>query len=265
MQYYQSTSHIGFQYANGSGFSPDQVTAVSAWLRLAASTAVAGEYATVVDVLNSNPTSQTDAARKPAAATAANGLPVMTYDATDMLVWPVAASNNSTTKWGIAFWFKPSASASTQHFFSGYDDAGGASAKRIQFFEQATSAIAASIYISGSNGRKGLTSNNVLTNGTWAFVTLLYNSSGATEDDKLKIFVNCVNLGPLTFSNVGIGGTLGDMVSITGNYIIGARNDSGAPTQPLANNSQIGPNIYVFDAIPSTAELTALMNFEIPT
>src|SRR5262245_38220476 len=100
---------------NTAAFSPLQSGKVSGWLRLAASTAVAGEYQTVVDVLNAAaPMAQTDSDRYPAAATSTNALPVATFDATDVMLWPESPSRTSTTKAGLWLWYKPATVAGFQ-------------------------------------------------------------------------------------------------------------------------------------------------------
>ena len=249
--------------ASGAPFDPRDSGKISAWLRLSVSTINSGEYDTVVDVLNSNPTSQADTDRKPAAATSANGLPVMTFDGSDMLVWPLIAANNSTTKIGWAFWYKPaSTSGVVQEMITIFNGSGGASAKKLQLY-QFSSQIFGEAYISGSDGRAANTPSSTVASGTWVWVRLDYDSSRG-GDDNLRLYING-SLPSITYGNLGVGGTLTTLPAATGNALIGSLIDSDAGSAPLLNGAQIGPNIFTLNANLTAAEETALMNFEKPT
>ncbi len=257
--------------ARAGGFFPTQVSGVSAWLRLPASTAVSSEWETVVDALNSNPATQTSANRKPAAATSANGLPIATFDGSDMWVWPVAASNHSTTAWELLLWIKPASVAANQRVFA-CDTSSGASVNRIRVGLNASGGAQALIFITNADGRQFDTPNSVLTAGAWTFLRLAYDSAktaeadldGLTTDAKVRIFINGTAQA-LTGSNVGAGGTIGALRTATGNNVIGAANDADAPVQPLTNGAQTGPNVYVANTALTAAQASNLQGFEQPT
>jgi hypothetical protein len=254
----------------GGGFFPAQVSAIKAWLRLAASTAVSAEWETVVDVLNSNPAAQTDADRKPAAATSANSLPVATFDGTDVWVWPIAASNHSTDKWEILLWIKPASLGAAQRVFA-CDTSGGASLNRIRVTISATGTVDVLVFISNADGRQ-FSTPAVISAASWAFIRVAYNSSatneadtdGLTADAKVRVFVGGAARA-LTGANVGAGGTIGALRTATGSNVVGAANDSDTPVSPLLNGGQTGPNIWIANAVLTTAEATNLQSFEAPT
>jgi hypothetical protein len=246
-----------------SPFDPRQVSAISAWLRLAASTPTPDEYDSVTDVLNVNPAAQTDDTRRPAADASANALPIMVFDGSDMLVWPVAASNHATGKWEILLWLKPSNVASTQRVFA-CDTASGASLNRIRVSLNNTGGIDVTVFITNADGRTFSTPASVLTAGAWTFIRIAYDAVGATEADQLRVFIGGASQA-MTGANLGAGGTIGALRTATGNNIIGAANDSDTPVTPLLNASQIGPNVFVTNAALTTAQATALQAFERPT
>lgn len=251
------------------GFTPLQVSAVTAWLRLAASTITGGEYDTVVDVLNSNPTAQTDADRKPAASTSSNGLPTMTFDGTDVLTWPLAASNNSTVRWGIACWLRISNVSPVQHIYNVMSNNGHATTTRC-VLACSSGTVQVAVYTSAFNGRS-FTTSGALSANTWAFVRVAYDSTksaeadldGLTDDAKVRVFVNEVAQA-LTAADVGAGGTIGALQNPTGRAVIGAANDADSPVAPLQTASILGPNIYVMNANLASGQGLALMNFEAP-
>jgi hypothetical protein len=210
-------------------------------------------------VFASNPATQAVAGRQPQEGLSANGLPIATFDGGDTLGWPLAANNNGTTYWGVGFWMRPAAVAGTKFLASISDGSGGASAKKIIFYQDNAN-IFLGAYSSGSDGRQGQ-KNTVFAVGTWVFVRASW-SSARTGDDRIRIYVNGV-LQTLTFSNLGAGGLPTDLKSgVTGNLIFGAFNDA-ATTNPFSGT--FGPNIYTFSTDPTAAEETALMNFEAPT
>lgn len=240
-------------------FYPTQLGAkLSAWLRLAASTPNAGEYDVVVDVLNSNPTSQTDADRKPAASTAANGLPVADWDGTDVLVWPVHASNNQVDNTGFALWMKLTGVAAAN--VSIVELAGGTSATKLSMQVENAKARATA-YISGNNGRTLTSTGNVFSAGVWAFYRLAYVSS-IGGDLCLKLYVNEVAVTG-SYTNTGAGGTLGVLPTVTGNVLLGGQSNSDTPFfSPIGS---FGPNIYCIAGDLTAAEGAALMAFDRPT
>lgn len=269
----RASRHARWEMAAGGSapFTPAQVSKVSAWLRLAASTITAGEYDAVVDVLNSNPTAQTDTDRKPAAATAANGLPVTTFDGSDMLLWTLAASNASTAAWELLGYIKPANVATTQRIYAA-DTSSGASVNRLRVGINSNGGVNVLVFITNANGRTFDTPNSSLTAGVWTFLRVAYDSAktaecdtdGATADAKLRVFLNGTAQA-ITAGDVGAGGSIGALRAVTGTAIIGAANDADAPVAPLLNGTQVGPNIMIANAAVTTSEAAAIQGFEAPS
>ncbi len=69
----------------------------------------------------------------------------------------------------------------------------------------------------------------------------------------------------LTYGNLGAGGTLGVLPSPTGNALIGGSTNTDTPVQPLANGSQLGPNLPALTANWNAAQIAAFLAFEAPT
>jgi hypothetical protein len=89
-------------------FYPTQVSAVSAWYRVALATdAGAGGPFTLPDVLSSNHATTSTAARKPTiAASAGNGMPILTCDGARVLTIPIHAGINGSAAWGLGIWLR---------------------------------------------------------------------------------------------------------------------------------------------------------------
>lgn len=239
-------------------FLPAQISAVSAWLRLSQFTDVG--TLSIPDLLSDNPATQATAGKKPVMGLSANGLVIADFQAANsqVLIWPLTATNNQTTKTGFACWLKPSDVAGTEEIFAISD---GASARKLQFIKE-NSRIGANILISGGDGRQFLSPVAALATGTWAWVRLAYDSSGATEDDRCKLYVNGT-LQVTSKGNIGAGGTIGVLPTVTGNALIGGNHPTLANQAHL--NATAGPNMFVIEGDITAAQDTALMNFERPT
>jgi hypothetical protein len=251
--------------SSGTAFSPRQVSAVSAWLRLAASTAVSGEYAIVVDVLNSNPTAQTDTDRKPAASTAANGLPTMVWDGTDVLTWPLQAAgtgNNTRTAWGLFLWIKPTANVATrQRIFNCTIATVGGNKVNVDIV---SGGVETNFYLDGTNGRQMVIASGI-TASVWQSLYVAFDGSkSATDALAMQLYVNKALLGT-TYGNIAGGGAMTTLSNVTGTALMGGSPDSDTPSQPLLNGFEFGPNIFLFNGALTTAQLAALHNFERPT
>lgn len=260
--------------ARQGGLHPSQVSAVKRWYRLAASTPSSGEYDSVTEVLGGSPIVQTDADRKPAAATAANGLPVATFDGTDVWLQTLESGNSDTAKWWLFFWFKPVDFGASQgvHAATGSGLSGSASANRTRVSVVATSGkLSFDIFSSGFNGRNYLTAGG-LTSGAWNCGYIQYDNSktdecdttGSNADAKVRIAIG-TTFQALTASDVGTGGVPTQLASATGSVVMGASNDSDTPVAAIRNGGQLGPNLYNGDASLTTAQLAALAGFEVPT
>ena len=263
--------------AGGSAaFDPRDSGKIQRWYRLAASTPVSSEYETVAEYLGGTAISQTDADRKPAAATAANGLPVATFDGTDVWLQTLESGNDGTAKWWTALRVKPADFGGSQalHYIMGAGASGLASSNRTRLFlNSATGVPVFDILTSAAaiNGRR-YTAGTALTAAVWSHLYVQWDNTrtaecdtdGLTEDAKLRLFLGNTALA-LTASDMGTGGTPAALLSATGSAIIGGSNDSDTPVAPLRNGGQLGPN-WFFGSEPLTAVELALLNaFEVPT
>ena len=247
-----------------------QVGKIKRWYRLAASTAVAGEYPSVTEVLGGTALAQTSANRKPAAATSANGLPVATFDGTDMWLQTLQAGNNGTAKWFVALRAKPASFGAAQRLY-GCRSAGGASTNRADVNLNTDGSLALLVFVSGFNGRSYTTPASALAAATWAHVYVIFDNSktaecdtdGLTADAKVRIAVGNTFLA-LTAADIGSGGAVTALLAATGTAILGASTDSDTPTSPFLNNGQFGPNLFNGDDSLTAAELAALVAFEAP-
>jgi len=242
------------------GFYPTQNSAVSGWLRLAASSQSGGEWTpSIVDVLNpGNPVTQTDVDRRAAVGAAANGLPTMVFDGTDVHVWPLSATiNNMTTKLGFWFWFNPSTVSGVQAILG----AGSLSTGKLLFYA-VNAQVWCDCYISAGNGQTAKT-GNILSAGTWISLYAQYDSSRGGNPN-IAIYANGVSQS-LSFTAIGAGGTLTTLPQPTGSFLLGGNTDSDTPSIPIANGGQIGPNIFAFNDNLTAAQIAQLLAFEVPT
>jgi hypothetical protein len=238
---------------------------------LAASTAVSGEYPTIVETRGGASLVQTDADRKPAAATAANGLAVATFDGSDVLLQTLESGNNSTSQWWMNFWVKPADFAASQQILSAMV-ASGASANRCRAsIVNTTGFLVFDLFASGFNGH-GYTSGTALSAASWNNCCLCFDGSktaacdtdGLTEDAKIRLWINGAFCA-VTESLFGTGGTHTALLAATGVATLGGGTDSDTPSLPMRNGGQIGPRMR-FGAEPLTAaELAAINAFEVPT
>jgi hypothetical protein len=243
-------------------FSPSQVSAVSGWLRLAASTAVSGEWPTVVDVLNAgSPMVQPSANRKAAVGTSANGLPTMAFDGTDEMLWPLSPAHSAATKVGIWLWFKPASVSGVQILYAVTNTVAGADHRRLFLFTNGT-VLTARANVTDGGGRNGSTASGALTVGVWHAIYLRYDSS-LGGDASLALWINGVAQ-TLTYTNDGVGGTLGALQVSTGSAVVGAQTDSDTPASPILNGGEIGPNTYAFNDNLTAPQIAAFMLFEAP-
>ena len=237
---------------------------VTSWLRLSASTPVAGEWATVNDVFSpASSAAQPGANRKPAVGTSSNGLLTATYDGTDMLVVPCTAQNTATDKWEVhGHWRLPDVTTAIQRLVS-MDVSAGCSVNRFRLFTNLTNGkLVAQVFINNTDGRQFACPVSFPPN-VHTHVRVSYDKDAATDALKLQIWINGV-LQTLAITNIGAGGALGALLAVTGTWLIGAASNSDAPTSPLLNGSQHGPNIQIASSILTTGEATSLRNIEVP-
>lgn len=244
-------------------FSPTQVSALKAWQRLAASAQSAGEWTSIVDVLNpGSPMANADPDRLPAVGASANGFQTMVFDGTDVLLWPQSPGHSFTTKLGIMRWFKPASLVGLQRLYSVAAGVAGSGSNRIQFYTNGSS-LMCEAYINNVDGRSFQTASGVLTAGSWSNIYMQYDSSRG-GDANMAIFVGGVSL-PLTPVNIGAGGTLTVLQAATGSAVIGAGTDSDTPVQAIANGGELGPNGFAWDDNLTARQLANFVAFEAPT
>ncbi len=232
-------------------FVPTQVTAVSAWLRLANATSDGNGYSSIPDVLNAtSPAAQNDNDRKPATGTSSNGFPIAVFDsAGDVLSWPLAAANNGTSITGYMTRIRPTSVTAVSYTIIAISiGTSGASARKL-VLETVNNTIRVRISIDASNIRQALT-GAVLTAGAYTTVGLEYNGGNTLEADECVITIDGVAVA-LTFANNA--GTPNDMpdtlVSVTGNALIGGFSNEDAGTNQFVGD--MGPNFYSFGSAMS--------------
>lgn len=232
------------------GFYPVQVSAVSAWLRLQASSQSAGAWTNWVDVLNANPAGGSNMPN----VGAASGLPTAVFaSGPDVVRWPVINANNGAGSYGFWLRIKPTTTGN-QYLMTCDPDTGGASARKMLFQITTGGVIIISLFFAGTS--------RVYTSGAGAITTasqavgFTYDIAGATEADKFKMFVGSSYIAS-TPSGAGVPGVL---PTPTGNILIGDFRDSGVAGQPFVG--QIGPNIFSLSRHLTTGELANLNAFE---
>lgn len=252
-------------------FSPSSISAVSAWMRVASATSNANGISSLPDLLNTNPAVQATNSRKPGTGSAANGLPIMTFDGGDMLGWPLIAANNSNTQNGFALWYKPASVAAAIQVIIGISgDTGSATNYKRQVCQLLNNFAVKVFFTAIANGRQAIAVATVVVPGTWYFITAEYDAAAATEALRNVLTINGV-VQTLTFSDQGTGGAGPNLISVTGNALIGAQ--STTPANPIQGGGAIGPNIFSFNAkmagategLLTPAARAALMTFEAPT
>jgi hypothetical protein len=236
---------------------------MAGWLRLAASSQSGGEWTpSIVDILNAgSPVVQTDVDRRAAVGASANGLPTMVFDTPgDVHLWPVSPTHNSTSKWGLLFWFKPASLPAIQTIYSCVN--GGSNRRAHVMALNAT--VAGFIYADNFNARKGVTPN-VLTVGVWTCIYMKFDGS-LTGDARLAIFIDGVQQS-LTYSDGdGVGAVMpAALRAAAGNALIGGATDTDTGSNPITSNGQLGPNIIPFNDSLNAPELAAFQGFEAPT
>lgn len=252
------------------GFFPTQVSAVSAWLRVAQGTSDVNGYSSIPDVLNSNPATQSVNLRKPAVTTSANGLPLMDFASTD-LVWPLVSSNNQLVTCGIHTHIIPDSVTGQREIVAIWDNTGGANGKKFTF-ETNGATVRVLACLGATTDIRSATTGNVLVIGTPAAVGFEFNGGGALEADKCVITIDGVAQ-VLTFAQFA--GTAAAMPtslpSRTGNALIGALTDQVGPT--VTFDGRIGPNLFAYGSamagvtsgLLTSAARLSLSAFERPT
>lgn len=249
----------------GVGFTPAELSGVvTSWFRLAdASSVITGSgYSSIQDVLNpSSPATQSTDARRPPAATSANGLPILTVAASNLAV-PMIAARANLSAWGFWGWVKQSATADGLISFG---TSGGASANFAWFNFNTSGTNCKSEIWTGASSR--VANKGSLTAATWKFLTLEYNSAFAA-DARLALTIDAVSL-TATFS-----GSLGSEPASLQSGVTGSGSllsFTSAAGFPFVGS--VGGNFGFFggamsgatEGVLTAAARAALMNFEAPT
>ena len=220
-------------------------------------------------MLNVNPAVQGTDAVRPALGTSANGLSLITGASGKVLTWPLAASNNGTSQWGIACHINTALAAGVRCVF-GVRGGNGANVERFRLQVAADESVRAVVFIDDSNSRTGLTAASQIGDSTPKLLTVEFDGTQATEAAKLTITLDGA-VKALTFTNeAGAGAIPATMTAATGNSLIGALNTGGS-SQPFTGF--IGPNIYIIgskmagatEGLLTAAARAALSGFERPT
>ena len=265
MTYQWLPAHLRRPLMNQSAFSPVQLSAVSAWLRLNGATVTGSGYSSVPDVLGGTAAVQTTDARRPVNGTSVNGLPIATFT-DDVLQWTLDnARNNTSPAAGLAFWIKCTPDVTVRRLASVRlpGASGGGSDNRVELCSDSNGArgFFVDVYNSTVTARRGATAA-ALTAATWLFVTWEYDGSKATDALKCLLTINNV-VQTLSFSDAaGAPGAMpATLIQPTGELYFGAQ--TLVPANPFVGS--IGPNIFALNRQLSSSERAQLMNFEAPT
>jgi hypothetical protein len=239
----------GWEMAAGrvSGL-PTDVSAVSAWLRLAASPTSASKYTSWVDVLGG--ASATPVANGPAVATSNNGLPIATF-AAEVLQWALSTANNGATKLGFAFWMKLANTTGNKSIAAITSTSGGASASKFFGFASG-SAIRCDDQTVDRHAQSGTLDTG------WHLITMEVDCTQGTEAGKVIQTIDKTVQTVSFSSDTAWSATLG---TPTGNMLLGALTTAAA--SPFIGS--FGPNFYWLNRQLTAGERQILFDFEQPT
>ncbi len=261
----RASSHARWEMAAASGadaFNPTTYAKTMAHLRNDELTAVG--IASVTDLKAVNPATQAEAARQPIGA--ADGS--MDWDgAVDSLSWPLAVNNHNATKEGHLFWVVSATNAS-ETFMSQRPGTGGTNGNRLYLKSDSSRRIIADIYITaGGNGRRFTSAIDVIPAlGTPYFFYYRYDGSiGGDASVDIQVGVDGGAMASLiaggAFSDLGAGGTMGTMPTVTGNTIIGNINNSAVAGSTFTG--KFGRDWWVVNDTLNAAEVTLYKNFRV--
>jgi hypothetical protein len=243
-------------------FAPTDISAVSAWLSVAAATSDVNGVSSVPDLINANPAVQSVNARKPVIETSF-GLPCLRFATNDVLAWPITAQSAATSYAGWAMWFKPDVVSATMRLMRVSTGTNGASGFGLNMTD-AAGAYASNYSTDGDPGHF----SQILVSGaldtSWAFLTLEWSLDGSSTATRLTLTKNGSVL-----TGVASGLVLTTLFAATGNILIGNGAD-GVASSPL--NGLIGPHIYAFNSkmvgategVLTPAARLALMQYDNP-
>lgn len=184
--------------------------AVSSWFSFAhpSSVITGAGYSSVHDILNpSSPATQSTDARRPPAATSANGLPIVTVASSNLAV-PLIAARIGTAAWGFWGWVKQSATADG---FVSFGTSGGASANFAWFNYNTSGTNCKTELWTGAQSR--VFNKGSLTAGAWQFLTLEFNGALSADARYIITIDGAVQSG--TFSG-SLGSVPATLPAVTG-------------------------------------------------
>lgn len=249
------------------GFDPRQLSAVSSWWRLQASSQSGGEWVSFSDVITSG-FAIPNAARRPAVATSANGLPLANFQSDDSVPVTIAAATLNRDTVGYFMWVAPDAiPASSQQLLAISTGAGAATGTFLTSFLFSDVWFVAFFVDAVGNGRTFQVANAAAA-GVGHVYGIEYDSSVGGD--------GCVTLSidgaiqTTVKSDVGAGGTLGTLPSVTGSILIAnSQNAAASPSTP----GKFGPNTFILTSkmagatqgLLTSAARQSLTRFEVPT
>lgn len=248
-----------------SEFSPDGLSAVCGWLRVANATVTGSGVSSLPDMLNpASPAIQTNDALRPPRGTAANGLPILQFTSHVLLHPLTSGCNNASVSFGIGLWLRSPMSAANRFPYRISVVGSAASARRLECMIGSGENVQTDFFIDADTTRRGNSAASLIGNNTWQFVT--WEFEGAKLADARFILTNNNSGVSLTYSSAGADPTATEMpatlVTPTGNATLGA--ESTTPGSSTFTGD-MGPNIYFFNRQLTSAERLALMGFEQPT
>lgn len=244
-------------------FAPTDISAVSAWLSVAAATSDVNGVSSVPDLINANPAVQSVNARKPVIETSF-GLPCLRFATNDVLTWPITAQSAATSYAGWAMWLKQDVASTVMRLVRVSTGTNGANG----FGLNVTSSAGAYVGAYSSDGNSGnfsqLSAAGAIDT-SWVFLTLEWSLDGTSTATRLTLTKN----GQVLSGAVSGVATNATLFAATGNILIGNAND-GVASSPV--NGLIGPHIYAFgskmvgatEGVLTPAARLALMQYDNP-
>ena len=245
----------------GIGFQPNDLSAVTGWLRIANRTDTG--TLTIPDALGGPSATQSSAAQKPTFSTS-NGFDMSVWDGNDDFLTTAVDndSNNNSPTFGIATWIRPT-NVTGVRYIHATRILNGASVDRVLFRMNGTT-LQIFVYNDPTNARLA-TVTSYFTINTWSFMTWEFNG-GESSDATKCVITRDGTAQSVTFSD-GVGST-GAMPSTltqpTGTTRI------GRPASNFCIAGNKGANFYylggsgVSGGLITAAQRTNLMNFEPP-
>jgi hypothetical protein len=235
-------------------FLPSHVS--NGWYRLQASAQSAGEWTSWKDV-SSSASVTFDPARQPAVEASSNGLPLANFAGTDQGVLALTAATSSTSRMGIWLRIKPTSIATANQYVIACSVNTGATDSRFLVQVLATGILRLVLYQSTFVQRIFESAAGVISTAALQSVGFSYDKDGATEADKVKIFVG----GSFIAATPSGAGVLGAIAAATGNMIIG----DGRVVALSPFTGRYGPNLLTLGRHLTTGELQQLESYDFPT